>query len=329
MQSFFNPDDARLEDEAVISGNPIEKCLVNEYTRTGDETGKFFILVGLLVVFIFVLKSNLSSSTPNFFIDLEEKETISENKFTVEMIKPEIIKPKPKPKPDPPKEVETKKVRRRVVERSNRRAPEEVRRRVRRQPMEKRREIKAEVNRDMEQEQVVKRDMPKLTAPVIENMETVDRSQANEPVRQVLADISNDTLRSYDYGDIEVRHAPSMEISHSELDPYHYQMVDLCLRLCAQSLFLRQSASLARSDFGVNWLKIERGDGNNRMLILHKNTWLVLKINKDRLKVLSDLSFIEVPVNIEKQVGDVEFMFEDVTRKLCKLLKHEECLENL
>jgi hypothetical protein len=326
MQSFFNPDDARLEDDALISGNPIEKCLVNEYTRTGDETGKFFILVGLLIVFIFVLKTNLSSSTPAFLVDLKGRNVASENKFVVEIIKPEIKKPKPKP--EPPKEVPTKKVRRQV-ERTARRAPEQVQQRVRRQPREQRREIKAEIDRKTEEEEIVQREMPQLTAPVIEKMELADRSQAKEPVRQVLAEISNDTLRSYEYGDIQVRNAPSMEFSHSELDPYHYQMVDLCLRLCAQSLFLRQSGNLKKSDYGVNWLKVERGEDNNRMLINHDGSWVELTINKDRLKVLSDLSFIEVPVNIESQVGDVEYLFEDVTRKLCKLLKHEECFENL
>jgi hypothetical protein len=319
MQSYFNHDDADIELDAVLNGNPTQKYLAADFDM--DESNKwvkFLILASLLVTFVFTLKLNLSSAIPEF--NLQDKMKVV-NKFTVEI--PEEEKPKVKKIPkqkEPPKPKDRKPpVRRKMPEAYvSRRKP----------IVEQQRDIKQDQAREQVDEKATVREMPTVQTPVIEKSDLAVRENANEQMRMVSADIASDTVRQYSYEGIEVRDAPTAEVSHSELDPYHYQMVDLCLRLCAQSIFLREGGGIPQQKYSYDWLKIKKGPDGDAMYFKHKGQWFEFTINIDKLKDLSDLSFVEIPVDYGTQVGSVEVLFEDITRKLCAMLKHDDCLES-
>jgi hypothetical protein len=318
MQSYFNHDDANIELDAVLNGNPTQKYLAADFDM--DESNrwvKFLILASLLVTFVFTLQMNLTSAIPRFKLPDDKLEVV--NKFIVEL--PEKEKPKiekiarqkeiPKPKDRKPP------VRRKMPEAYVSRTKPIV---------EQNRDIKDDQVREQVTEKAAVREMPAVQTPVIEKSDLVMRENAAQQIRLVSAAISSDTVRQYSYEGIEVRDAPTTEVSHSQLDPYHYQMVDLCLRLCAQSIFLREGGGIPQQKFSYDWLKIRKGPDQDIMYFKHKGAWFEFTINTDKLKDLSDLSFVEIPVDYETQVGSVEVLFEDITRKLCKILKHDDCL---
>ncbi len=322
MQSYFNNDDAEIELDAVLNGNPTQKYLAADFDM--DQTSrwiKLLVLGSLLVALVFTLEMNLSSTIPKFKVDTDKLKII--NKFTVEIPKEE----KPKIKP-PPKPKETPK-----PKPKDRRPP--VRRKMpeayvsRKKPIiEDNRDIKQDQVRDQVDEKATVREMPTVQTPVIEKSDLVVRENANEQVRMLSAAIASDTVRQYSYEGIEVRDVPTTEVSHSQLDPYHYQMVDLCLRLCAQSIFLREGGGIPEQKYAYDWLRIKKGGNENALYFKHQGQWFEFTINTNKLKDLSDLSFVEIPVDYNAQVGSVEVLFEDITRKLCKILKHDDCLES-
>ncbi len=321
MQAYFNYDDARVEVDYVLNGNPREKYFANDFL--GDDAGntvKFIVLCVLLVVFVFTLKSNLSSNVPVF--DISRPKMNVEHKFVIEI--PEEKKEIPRPRPIPKKEIPKPKDRRQPTRRT---MPEMY---ASTQPVEveDRRDIQKDLDREYTPEKAVVRDIPTVETPVIEMDDVVARENVTQEARLLSAVVAGDTVRQYSYEGIVVRNAPAVEVSHSQLDPYHYQMVDLCLRLCAQSLFLRDMGE-ANKNYSYDWFKIRRSAQENILLFKYRGHWVELEIHTERLKMLSDLSFIEVPVEYTNQLGSLDDFVEEVTRNLCRVLKHEDCLENL
>jgi len=319
MQSHFNHDDADIEVDEALSGAHGEKQFAGAYhNQTGNRTINFSVLVVLLIVFVFTMKANLSSSNLNF--KMEDKKIQVAHSFKFEIPEPEKKKEPPKPKPK--QEIQKPKDRRPPT---RRRAPEQFASAITPDKLQER-DVKQDVSRDNLQEQAVVREVPTVQTPVIERTNQTVRQKVNEQARQVGAVISGDTSRVYAHTGIEVRNAPSLEVSHSELDPYHYQMVSLCLRLCVQSIFLRDTGT---RQYNSDWLKVEKSADHNRLFIMHKGSWFALDVNRDRLNVLSDISFINIPSDYANRVENIESFFESITKRLCTMLNHEECLENL
>ena len=324
MQSYFNSDDAEVELDAALNGNPREPYFAIDFDS--NEAGnviRFLVLATLLITFVFTLFLNLSSAHAKF--ELRDQKIKVANSFTIEI--PEPVKPKIKELPkQQKKETPKPKDRRPPVRRrsapqayTNRAVPDEI----------QDRDMKQDINREHVEDKAVVRDMPAVQTPVIEKSDLVVREKASEQVRYASAVISSDTVREYSYEGIVVRDAPTVEVSHSQLDPYHYNMVDLCLRLCAQSIFLREGGGIPEQKYSYDWLKIKKSGNENLMLFKHRGNWFEIAINTHKLKDLSDLSFVELPVDYIAQVGSVESLLEDITKRLCEILRHDDCLENL
>ena len=232
MQSYFNRDDADVEANEALGDVHGDRHTAGEYSdQRGSRAINFSVLAVLLVVFVFTMKANLSSSTLD--LKLEEKKKQVAHTFEFKIPEPEIKKEPPKPKPK--KEIQRPKDRRPPTRRM---APEQYATVLKPDKLQER-DVKQDEARENIQEQAVVREVPTVQTPVIERTQETVRQKADEKMRNVGAVISGDTTRIYASAGIEVRNAPVMEVSHSELDSYHYQMVSLCLRLCVQSIFLR------------------------------------------------------------------------------------------
>lgn len=319
MQLYFNREDARVEVNEALKDASGDRHTAGEFhDQGGNRAVNLTVLLVLLVVFVFTMKANLSSSSLD--LKLVEKKKQLAHTFEFKIPEPEIKKEPPKPKPR--QEIPKPKDRRPPTRRH---APEQYATAIKPEKLQDR-DMKQDQARENLQEQAVVREVPTVQTPVIERTQQTVRQNVNEQARQVSAVISGDTTRIYAAAGIEVRNAPVLEVSHSELDPYHYQMVSICLRLCVQSLFLRDTGG---KQYSADWLRIDKSEGRNRLSIMHRGSWFVLEINKDRLDVLSDISFINIPSDYASRVGDIEVFFESVTKKLCTLLHYEDCMENL
>jgi len=321
MQSYFNHDDAWIEFDGVLHSNVHENYSSIDFAADSvSNRMKFAILGSLLVTMVLLIGTNLSSSVPP--INTDERQFVVEHSFIVEIPEPEKIKVKPPPekKVEPPKPKDRKPPTRRKM-------PEQYAS-VMSTNVEPRRDVIEDKNREQVTEEAMVREIPQIQTPVIERSDLAAREKVADKIRQVSAVVTSDTVRQYSYSDIEVRNAPTALVSHSQLDPYHYQMVDICLRLCAQSMFLRDGVGSGGQNYNQNWLKVDKSGGKNTLQFKYRGRWLEFSINKDRLKVLSDISFFEVPTDITSS-GELEDLVGDMTRKLCEILKHEECLENL
>ena len=324
MQSYFNYDDAEIELDAALNGNPRERYFAIDFDR--NEAGnmiRFLVLATLLVTFVFTLFLNLSSANAKF--ELRDEKMKVAHTFTIEIPEPEKPKIKEMPKQEK-KEVPKPMDRRPPVRRrsapqnyASRTVPEEL----------QNRDMKQDINREHIEEKAVVRDMPAVETPVIEKSDLKVRENATEQIRYASAVIASDTVREYSYEGIVVRDAPTSEVSHSHLDPYHYNMVDLCLRLCAQSIFLREGGGIPEQKYSYSWLKIKKSGTENLLLFAHNGRWYEIEIITSKLKDLSDLGFVELPVDYISRYGSVSILLEDLTKRLCEILRHDDCLENL
>lgn len=318
MQTFFSHDDVDIEAISAINGSPGERYFAAEFTdgyRTG-YTG-FIIITAVLAFCLMLFNANLSSSVPS--IKTEKKEVLLAHTFEVKIPEPIPPKPKVEPKKETPKPKDRKP--------PTRRKPKMYASTVKPE-LEQKREIKTDEVREQIDEKAATREVPRIETPMIDPSDLKTRENASQEIRHVSASVGEDTVRQYSYGGIEARHAPTVEVSHSELDEYTYQMVNVCLRLCAQSIFLREAEGLPAQNYPQAWLKVEKGNVNS-IWFNYNGSWLELSINTGRLTVLSDLSYIEIPADFGSSAGNIDDLFEAVTKKLCRLLQHEDCLENL
>jgi len=318
MQTYFNRDDADIEAFSAINGSPGERYFAHEFTN-GYRSGYTGIIItaAVLAFFLILFNANLSSSVPS--IKTEKPEVLLAHTFEVKI--PEPVPPKVKKKPE--KKI-TKPIDRKPP---TRRKPEVYASTIKPEP-EKKREIKTDEVREQIDEQATTREVPRIETPMIEPSEFKTRDDVSQEIRHVSASAGVDTVRQYSYGGVEARNAPMIDVSHSELDEYTYQMVNVCLRLCAQSIFLREAEGLPTQNYPQEWLKVEKGNVNS-IWFKYNGSWLELSINTGRLTILSDLSYIEIPANFSSVTGNIDNLFGEVTKKLCRFLRHEDCLDNL
>jgi hypothetical protein len=318
MQTYFNHDDADIETQSAISGSPREHFFAGEFTD-GFNSGYsgFIIVTAVLGLFLLLFNANLSSSVPS--INTEKPEVLLAHTFEIKIPEPVPPKPKVEPKKEKPKPKDRKP--------PTRRKPEVYASTIKPEP-EKKREIKTDEVREQIDEQATTREVPRIETPMIEPSEFKTREDISQEIRHVSASAGVDTVRQYSYGGIEARNEPTVEVSHSELDEYTYQMVNVCLRLCAQSIFLREAEGLPAQNYPREWLKVEKGNVNS-IWFKYNGSWLKLSINTGRLTVLSDLSYIEIPADFGSAASNIDDLFGEVTKKLCRLLQQEDCLENL
>ena len=73
-----------------------------------------------------------------------------------------------------------------------------------------------------------------------------------------------------------------------------------------------------------DWLKVTRG-GNNYFDFKFSGKWHRLHVNVNLLGDISNIDFVGVPA-----IGDdAELLLEDATRKLCRLLRFDDCFAKL
>jgi hypothetical protein len=273
MQVYFDSSDAQLELEAYVTKShsradfsPAELQNGPIWRRILDIAGLTFVL--LIACYLTVLQ--LASATiPESA--LKEKK-ISQAGFVIEI--PKLEKPKPKPKPKP--KVEPPKPKR--VERL-RSIPDNTLRTDRVIVSKESRDVKQETDRSVMQEKSEKRALPAVQTPVVEvETEALDRNEADEGLRYAAVSGQADTIggfRNVVSSGTANREAPEEGISRIKLDPYHYQMVNVCLRLCVKSMFNRSGISKSERDAAEGWLKITRSGAEDFSVLFQDARYLL------------------------------------------------------
>lgn len=327
MQAYFDYDDAQLEFETLVTrstptAGATSNSLKNDtvYRRL---MGSFAVTL-VLCALAYVLTAHLGSAAcPE--VTEQVRKPAHQAGFVVEI--PQAIKPKPKPKetPPPPKIEKPK-----PVERL--RSVPDRRTDVSRQLAERKtREVKsAPSDRSVNKEQLSRRAMPAVQTPMVDvKEETLNREEATESLRYAAVDAAADTIGGFADAVTESysRNLPEEAISHIDLDPYHYQMVNLCLRLCVKSMFTHSGISQEEKDASAGWLKIVRGD-NDYFSIKYGGEWMRFDVYRNQLSDISNLNFVHFPgFGGSSDAGNS--MLEEVTRKLCSLLGYDDCFSKL
>jgi hypothetical protein len=122
----------------------------------------------------------------------------------------------------------------------------------------------------------------------------------------------------------EQRSLSESGLSRVKLDPYHYQMVSVCLRQCVRSMFTRAGLDKQEQADAREWLKVSRAASSYFEFRFGKR-WIRLQVDVGLLGDISSIDFVRVPANC----GDAESLLEDATRRLCSLLRYDDCFAKL
>ncbi len=353
MQAYFDRDDANLEAEALLTQSTSDRDAGDEVADFGRRRYLnllgFTVALGLIAVFLAVhlgsIEPALSYQEPKF-----EKPEV---RFEIEIPEPEVEQPKPKPKPkvEPPKPEPEKVERLRSVPdqkiqkiRQNEKLDE------RREVRETDRDVETEVvknrvndkirernevrdnERDVKTESTSERSLPAVRTPKIVAQETVaDRDVSHESIRQ--STVSGLAKTTGDFVDeiapqVNRGGLPEEGLSRIKLDPYTYQMVNVCLRLCAQSMFTHTGMSGEAQEGSSRWLKVSRGSGGNSFSYRFNERWVNVTVNVNSLTDISNLNFISIPSDLSGS-GKADQFLKEVTRKLCTLLGYDDCVQRL
>ena len=105
-------------------------------------------------------------------------------------------------------------------------------------------------------------------------------------------------------------------------------MVNVCLRLCAQSMFTHTGMSEREKANSAAWLKVNQEQGNNSFSYRFSGQWVKVSVNVNSLTDISNLNFISIPSNLSGN-GKADAFLKEVTRKLCGVLGYDDCLQRL
>ena len=172
--------------------------------------------------------------------------------------------------------------------------------------------------------------MPAVETPVIETQpDILQRDEAAEAVRYASVSGVADTIGGFRNvaQATDSRELPEEDVLRTQLDPYHYQMVNVCLRLCVKSMFTHVGMSRAEKENSGGWLKVVK-ETDEYFSYLHKGEWVRFNVNSTYLNIISDVNFVKLP-QMSTSNSDVNPLVEEVTRKLCKLFGYDDCLERL
>jgi hypothetical protein len=115
--------------------------------------------------------------------------------------------------------------------------------------------------------------------------------------------------------------------SHVKLDPYHYQMVNVCLRLCVKSMFTHAGLDQSDQASSRSWLRVHN-DKASFFEFNFRGRWMRFDVSVQSLGDIATLDY----VNLNSALGarnDAESLLEEMTRKLCGLLGYEGCFSKL
>lgn len=326
MQVYFDEYDAELEYESIVSrsGSKAEPSVGNDVHPSARRyTLEVVVLAVLMCTVIFVFTDHLVSANPVLKISEPEPE-VKVPSFVIEI--PPQIKEKPKPKPEfqePKKEPPPKERLRSVPDR-------QIEQRQMAVEMKDRESREQQHDRNVK-EQESKRAMPAVATPVIERSpDLAERIDTDEMLAYVSMDAYADTIgaftqRSSSEGD--VRAVPDENVSRIKLDPYHYQMVNVCLRLCMKSMFTHSGMSERRHESSSTWLRVN-GGANARFEYRARGVWLEFGVFTDRIADISNINFVEIPYR-GKSDEEINELLESVTADLCSLLGYSDCLDQL
>jgi len=326
MQAYFDRFDAQLELEAFVTRSHSRADFNAAELRNGPTWRRILNIAGLAIVLTlagYLAALHLGSANPPENASKPEKK-ISKANFIIEIPPLEKSKPKPKPKPkvEPPKP--------KPIERL-RSIPDNTLATEKQIIVADSRELTREDDRSVIHESSEKRALPAVQTPVIEvETDVLDRNEVSEGLRYAAVSAAADTIggfRNVVAAGITDRNLPEEGISRINLDPYHYQMVNLCLRLCVKSMFTRSGVSQAEMDQSARWLRIVRGS-DETFTVLFRGKWVCFDVNTQEIGNISNLNFVDIP---GRQVAgdEVNMLLEEVTRKLCMLLGYDNCYDKL
>ncbi|MBK7090144.1 MAG: hypothetical protein IPH59_00225 [bacterium] len=323
MQAYFDRDDADLELNSMTEKTPSPVDSPGGFlstTRdrrnivsTATSLGGLAVVIMLLVSYFGSLpfKAQAAKLAPDEF----------DAKFVIELPKPKPDKPKPKFKPvvKPP---ETKPVER------LRSIPDKTTQVLQKQTQLTGRAVTRDAQRVSQQEAATERSLPATIAPAIAPTDEFAQRDFVQEQTDRSTTVALTTDRSRD-----LVGAPSSRtnrvvaeagVSRVKLDPYHYQMVNICLRQCVRTMFTHAGLDETEKAGSKEWLKVTRS-GGNYFDFRFSGKWHRLQVNVNLLGDISNIDFVGVPA-----IGDdAESLLEDATRKLCRLLRFDDCFAKL
>jgi hypothetical protein len=325
MQAYFDRGDAELEHQAVVTKalsltDAEHESRFNAFGRRRYRSLLCYAVgLGLLAMTVAV---HIGSAEQALSQIVQEPES-PDNRFIIEFPEPEPPKPKPKLKPEiKPEEPQP-------VERV-RSVPDRVTQTIKPQERSREREEEHIVDRDAQTESTVKRSLPAVTTPTIAVSETAgQREFVQENIRQTtvsdFADLRGDYIPEEKAG--KHRSAPETGLSHIQLDPYHYQMVNVCLRLCVRTMFTHSGIDEQERSASSDWLRIRR-ENDNFFEYRHGGRWVRFSVKTGSLGEISNIDFASVAGDWTSNDG-AQSLLEAATKDLCRLLGYDDCLKRL
>jgi len=327
MQPYFDRLDAELEFETLVTRSHSKADPSADDTSHKSFVRRVLDVIGLGIVLSIagmLLAAHLGSAMPTTS-EFKSKKKPAETRFVIEIPPKEKEKPKPEPKPklEPPKP--------KVTERLRSVPDSKMTQRQTPKAEDNRHEQVVEQDRDITSEQSTKRSLPAVRTPVIETKVESREAASNDAIRYSALDQVADTIGGVMVADASgpARTLPeeNSDLTRIKLDPYHYQMVNICLRLCVKTMFTHTGMSSAEHETSNSWLKVVRG--SEEYFSFHtRNGWMRFNVNPSEISEIANLNFVEIPYSSVSD-GSVNELLEQVTRDLCRLLGYDDCFEKL
>ncbi|MCK4656688.1 MAG: hypothetical protein KAT85_06630, partial [candidate division Zixibacteria bacterium] len=293
MQAFFDRYDAELEYETLVSRSRAKADpSADSNSTTRSATRRAVDIIGLsvlLFVAAIVFADHIATANPEFQVQKPEPkvETVS---FIIEIPPPPKVELKPLPKPPEPEPE--------PVERLRSVPDRQIEHRRKTVDTKERDTQKRQYDRNTDN-QVAQRAMPAVSTPVIEeSIEILERVASDDRIGYAVLDAHYDTIGAFTQsaGPNENRYVPDEDLSRIKLDTYHYQMVNVCMRLCLKSMFTLSGLSEQRADASSSWLRVNRSD-NASLEYLAAGRWVKFKVFVKEITNISRINFVELPLD--------------------------------
>lgn len=324
MQAFFDRDDAELEYETLVSRSQAKADpSADSNSTTKSATRRAIDIIGvavLLFVAAIVFADHIATANPEFQVQKPEPK-VETASFIIEIPPPPKVEPKPAPMPPEPEPE--------PVERLRSVPDRQIEHRQKSVDAKDRDTKKQRYDRNLD-EKVAQRAMPAVSTPVIdESIEILERVASDDRLGYAVLDAHYDTIGAFtpSAGPNEKRYVPDEGLSRIKLDPYHYQMVNVCMRLCMKSMFTHSGLSEQRVDASSSWLRVNRND-NASFEYLVAGRWVEFSVFVKEITNISHINFMELPLD-GRSDSEINDLLENVTADLCSLLNYSNCLDQL
>jgi hypothetical protein len=324
MQAFFDRYDAELEYETLVSRSQAKadpSADSNSTHRSAIRRGVDIVgLAAALFVAAILFANHIATASPEFQVQKPEPK-VETASFIIEIPPPPKVEIKPLPKPPEPEP--------KPVERLRSVPDRQIEHKQKPVDMKKRDTQKQQYDRNID-ERVAKRAMPAVSTPVIdESIEILERVSSDDRLGYAVLDAHYDTIGAFtpSAGPNANRYAPDEDLSRIKLDPYHYQMVNVCMRLCLKSMFTHSGLSEQQAGASSSWLRVNRSD-NASFEYLVSGRWLEFKVSVMEITNISHINFVELPLDGRSE-SEINDLLENVTADLCSLLNYSNCLDQL